>query len=327
MAELRYDRRVSESLIELLSTDPGRSLVRRRNEKPDLLDVQLRSWPNSSTNWASLYVGLTTVLDLKESRDGRFRLKAHKTHRKNGRFPESLDSPLTREALIDRWDELDAYLDRVIPSVTSRHTAKEGAVHAAMCSDRSDAYQVVDREAAVKFKDTPSKKTFLEPIAEKIHDAVDENSIDEPWWPGGRPSLGTGLDILAIGSDGRLLAIEAKPSTSLPGITWGPAQVRFYAEIFAAWAEQTADPAEILNGMREQRFKIGVTSDRRAEIREPIEVVPVIAIGAGKKSNKAIPRLEQVAAAVATAPKPPHVAPFEVWLLDENGHPSKIQQF
>lgn len=75
--------------------------------------------------------------------------------------------------------------------------------------------------------------------------------------------------------------------------------------------------------MREQRFKIGVTSDRRGEIREPIEVVPVIGIGPGKQSKEATPRLEQIAAAVATATKPAQVAPFELWLLDETGHPAE----
>jgi hypothetical protein len=55
----------------------------------------------------------------------------------------------------------------------------------------------------------------------------------ERWWSSMPKSLGGECDVLAIDSDGRLLAIEIKPWSATTAIRWSPLQVRHYANLFS----------------------------------------------------------------------------------------------
>ena len=234
--DMDYDRRAPH-LLGLLGGDEGPLADLLHRCQDDLTDIHVRRQPFGARSWVSLYVGMTTVLDVELSGD-RLRLRAHETHRVNGGFNDGWVDPVPLDELVARWPAVSAYLDRVIPTVAERHTAKEGRVHAALCSGRSHAYAVADREAAIGFRDASTKTEICQPVEQAIHNAILNAAHDEAWWTGNTSKLkplGTGLDILATDPAGRLLAIEAKPPSSLEGIAWGPAQVRFYAEIFAAW--------------------------------------------------------------------------------------------
>lgn len=109
----------------------------------------------------------------------------------------------------------------------------------------------------------------------------------EKWWtPPAR--LGDECDALAVTPDGKLLVIEIKPGDSLKGITWAPAQVQHYANLFQAWINEpnpgSPSPKDVLAGMVEQRVEVGLLpSTARVTFTDLIEVVPVVAVGPGAK--------------------------------------------
>jgi hypothetical protein len=320
-SDMSYDRTAPEllSLLEEANGFLGELLSRCAL---DLVDLHVRRHPFSNRQWVSLYVGMTSVLDIAWS-GGQFRVSAHPTHRKNGGFDQDWLRPMSPADLTARSFDVLSYVDRVIPTVGSRHTAKEGRVHAALCSGASDAFAVADREAAVGFRDSNVKSQICDPISDAIHSAVLNAGRKDAWWPGNGPSLkrfGTGLDILAAGPDGQIFAIEAKPAGALDGIMWGPAQVRFYAEVFAAWAYATPAASAIIDSLTEQRVRLGL-STQQFPVAEPITVVPVLAIGYGKLSPQAMPRANAVREVIDGVPAGNGVGELEVWTLNESGHP------
>ncbi len=62
---------MSPPLLQALAPDgPLRGVISWRNADPGLRDVQLRREPKGTASWVSLYLGLTSVLDVYEE-DGR----------------------------------------------------------------------------------------------------------------------------------------------------------------------------------------------------------------------------------------------------------------
>jgi hypothetical protein len=235
---------------------------------------------------------------------------------------------MTLEELVPTWPSIDAYLDRILDdgAVDARWVRSEGLVHAAIASNSSDAYAVIQREAAISFSSSQTKVAICHPMREGLIGAVRAAGRTEPWWPtvrdrGADPRLGEEADFLAVDELGRLLVIEAKPAEALAGIAWGPAQVRFYAELFARWLEMTVDAADVLNAMLDQRVELGLASPARSLV-SPVEVVPVLAIGAGTISPQAYSRLSAVAEVLDQVSAHPFVRPLEVWTLDQEGRPT-----
>jgi hypothetical protein len=140
---------------------------------------------------------------------------------------------------------------------------------------------------------------------------------------GADPRLGEEVDFLAVDELGRLLVVEAKPAEALAGIGWGPAQVRFYAELFARLLDQDNDAVGVLNAMLEQRVTLGLASPL-VPLVAPVAVVPVLAIGAGTVSPQAHDRLAGVAGVLEAVPRHRSVQPLEVWTLDQQGRPVSI---
>ena len=333
MADMVFDRVVSSTLLTELS-DGGRfhGLLERRASRPDIADVQLRREQRGSRSWASLYLGLTSVLDLDE-RHGQFRLRAHATHKAAGHFDEAWGQWQDSASLGDRWSEVDDYLGRLLENegVAARLWRREGTVQTALTSGHSSVFGAVQREAVVSFPSAEAKRVILEPIQNRIWEAVASSGQVDPWWPGirdggKRPEQGDEADLVAVDGSGRLLVIEAKPFDELKGITWAPAQVRLYAELFATLAEDNPAMSDLLNEMAAQRASLGLmdaawTFAPASELR----IAPVVAIGGWPASPVALTRLAALATALQTSPPPSaRVDPLEVWLLDEHGHPETI---
>jgi hypothetical protein len=131
--------------------------------------------------------------------------------------------------------------------------------------------------------------------------------------------LGTSPDFLAVDRDGRLLVIEAKPAHALEGIVWGPAQVRFHAELMARVLTCWPQAVPALNTMLDQRVGLGLTNVLAPPVMPATPVVPVLAIGDGAPSPAAQDRSRRVADAVSGATGSARVAPLEVWKLDCRG--------
>jgi hypothetical protein len=279
---LRYDRRAPTELMEALGPEGfAHSLVEYGRSGAYWLDLQLRGYENGADHWATLYVGLTKVLDLDYLTSKGFRLGAHPTHGnpENG-WQTEWQRRHSAEWWAQRWPQVEDYLEGVIPKVGAPHL-KEGAVQAAIGGFESADRIVIDREGVVTFDSDPEKKAASEHLRRPLLDAL-ERSDPPAWWTGRPKTLGGECDALAINAAGELLTIEVKPadSNTLP---WALVQVMHYANLFRAWAAQPPAkgrpaPAAVLQGMLDQRRNLGLVRNSGAfQVADPVVVRPVLA--------------------------------------------------
>ncbi|MGI8808704.1 MAG: PGN_0703 family putative restriction endonuclease [Acidimicrobiales bacterium] len=328
---LQFNRNVSpELLAEIRPGGRFDGLVRRRNELPTLADVQLRRAQGPECH-ASLYIGLTSVLNVRERR-GEFALSTHRTHRAAGGFDPSWSVFQSAATLAQDWPAVEGYLDRLLDGrIDPRWYRREGVLHALLCSGQSKAYGVVQREAAPWADGPPLVRDVVDATSDLIWAASQAAGRAEPWWPGirdrgVRKPMGDELDVLAVDDQGRLLCMEAKPAEETAGIVWSVAQVLVYAELFARWvAQDPAAAASTIAAMAEQRAALGLLdANWSAPLGTPFRVVPVVAIGPGLRSPVALKRLAQLSAELESVTRHSLVDPVEVWLLDSAGDPAGV---
>ena len=319
MTTVVYDRRVSPDFLALFDqeSDVGvaASLVRYANEALYPVDLRFRRDRASGREHATLYVGLTAVLNIRARKSG-FVLEAHPTHMEKGRFDPAWNSPMSLDDLGKNWAEVELYLDRVIPVASASHGNKEGAVQTAIASNRSLERIILDREVTPSFGSRAEKQAFMARCQQPILDALDAAQLG---FAGAPRKLGNECDALGIDKDGRLLAIEVKPLSG-GSIAWVAAQATMYARILQQWAEHPAtpghEPLEVLQGMTEQRTQIGL-ADTSFDVSTPIEVVPVVALqrGASAEMIRRMLKVKDVLAQANLAVPPVEI--YEVNLLGE----------
>lgn len=318
---MRYDRRVSEALLNAIEDEgPLAGLIDVVREDRGVRDLQLRR-ARGSECWATVYVGLTKVLDVKE-RHGRFRLDAHVTYTALPQFDETWRQWQEMSDLQNTWCSVLDYVAAAVAAVRDEFVGAEGAVQSALSSGAAEDFRVIDREAVLGHVNTASKTATTNPVEIALGQALASAGQGETWWPtvGGKVRLGDELDVLAVDDTGRLLAIEVKPAHAIAGLVKSPAQVALYATLWSIWLGETDESEQVLQGMLDQRARLGL--GRPGPLVAPTCVVPVVAIGPGKRSKEALPRLRQVAQAVRPVlQERASVAPLEVWLLDEAGRP------
>jgi hypothetical protein len=288
---ITYDRTADEDLLKALERGGwASSLVAFARAPGYPLDLQLRGYATKSNEtWATLYVGLTKVLDLRFLPKRGFRLRAHATHatRKNG-WNSVWDARWhSADQLQDQWRDVELYLERAIPSI-HKHFLVEGAVQSAVSGFQSESMLVIDREAAVTFSNDAEKRRITGRLARPLLDAVKQPGRGS-WWTSRPSSLGGECDVLAIDlTDGSLMAIEVKPRSATTTIRWSPLQVHHYANLFREWIYGDdgigeVKAAEVLRNVVAQRKRLGLIGDQEypAHSASPIRVRPVIAIGRG----------------------------------------------
>lgn len=289
---LLYDRRVEPELLDVLK--PGgwaRSLVEYGRSGQFALDLQLRGTPKSKACHATLYVGLTKVLDLSWSPSNGFSISAHPTWKQRGKWDERWDGARKRRFSADDWRGVEDYVERAIIAVGPKYL-KEGAVQSALSGFRTQDQTVVDREVVVGFSSTSEKQRISSAVARPLLNALRLDRAPA-WWKTAPTSLGGECDGLALDRDGSLMAIEVKPRRATGGITWSAVQVRHYATLLARWARECSDASMIIDGMVAQRVELGLADPTRATVQRPIVVRPVLAIERGA-SPAALDRLRQV---------------------------------
>lgn len=289
---LSYDRRASDELMAALSPNGfAHSLVEFANAGLYPLDLQVRGYAGKPGTWVTLYVGLTKVLDL-HNRGDRFKLNAHTTYQagKHG-WNSSWGRWQSAASLGSKWQDVETYLDTVIPSVGASHL-KEGAVQSAVSALKSRDLVAIDREVVIAF----SSKAERTQVGKKLWSPMLQvlvGASTEAWWKALPTSLGGECDALAISAEGDLLAIEIKPaSAAIKGIAWAPLQARHYAALIQQWADETPTAGAILQGVVAQRQTLGLLNGATT-IREPIRVQPVLVLQSGA-AVKAKDRMWQV---------------------------------
>jgi hypothetical protein len=324
-ATMHYDRTASAALLDTLRpTGPLHSLIQWRQADPSLRDVQLRKQPKGPASWASLYLGLTSVLDVYEQ-GGQFRLAAHRTHRSDGGFDPAWAVWQSLDAIAERLPQVEQYLLRVVPKVHPRWLDREGRVHALLASSPHSGISVINREASISFSNQPTKNAACRAWSDDLLAPLAAAGRSESWWTAQLTKrLGTSPDFIAVDGEGRLLVIEAKPASSAAGITGGPAQVGFYATMYASWLREAGGAArDGLQRELDQRRQLGLDpANEVRRISDPVTVVPVLAIGPGIVSPEAWPRLAAVAQALAM--DAPAIQPLEVWRLAADGTPRPV---
>jgi hypothetical protein len=309
-----YDRTIPDEFRAELG--PGGTFERlvRFAKGRHLADVQLRA--TGSLSWATIYCGLTNVLHVEHRRTRRYRLRAdirHMAANKAGPPGGILGWTTwsTPAQLMAGWPAIEAYMTGQFNGVAPRWT-NEGAVQAMLCAYGGESYQVIDREAVFGFRDTAERERVHKALRTPLLKALDV-PMPEGWW---RPpaSLGGELDILAVDARGRLLVMEVKPADSLPGITWAPLQVSFYARLFRHWSEAVGEEsAEILTRMLGQRIAIGLEQELGVSLSYPLNIVPVVAIQDPVAHPQALARLNAVQAQLLKAGQ--GCDDLEVWLV------------
>lgn len=310
MASLIYRRTASEALMAAL-TGSFAELVTWVQAEPGMRDLQLRQAPKGKESWASLYVGLTSVLDVYE-RDGRFQLRAHNTHRKAGGFLPAWSA----------WQGLDAfdvpavlaYVMRAAELVEGRWLNEEGGVQAVI-ANRVSEWSILNRETSLSFRDDPLRRELRDNWRAEVTSRL-SGIVDPPEWLASLAAKKRGLspDFLAIDDAGRLLVVEAKPAGATDGITGGPAQVALYARMVRTWID--SDPAAAVEELRRQlgqRVSLGLS--RHRALMTPVQVVPVLVLGWGLTSPEAWNRVRTVATAVLDDEH----GPLEIYRLAESG--------
>jgi hypothetical protein len=290
---LSYDRRASQQLLAALSpTGFANSLVEYGRSGMWALDLQLRGYADKTGKWATLYVGLTKVLDLRHSGSG-FSLHAHPTYATEANGWHASWQRTTADGWTMRWPQVENYLERVIPLVASRFL-KEGAVQSAISGFQSDKLLVLDREAAITFGSAAEKRSVTTKLAGRLLAALERES-PPAWWRAHPTSLGGECDALALDESGQLLAIEVKPANALSTIPWSLVQVRHYADLFNAWLTQSPEQAAVvITGMLEQRAALGLLRlGQKLTVDRPLTVKPVLAIDR-RVPPQALERLRQV---------------------------------
>jgi len=315
-----FDREVSPALMQALKTEPFSELLDLRNTDTRVRDLQLRREPKGAVSWASLYVGLTTVLDLMV-RNHRWRFRAARSHQERGAFDPTWLSWRSFKDVAADWPAVRQYVERVEPLVDPRWTRTEGVVHALLCSGASKGFTVANREASPWFSDQPTKDRIVGEITAPLVAAIDSHEGSEAWWPGRTHPLrlGTSPDVLGVNDAGQVLVIEAKPASATAGIVKGPVQVRVYAELFARWLGSDPSAVGSIRRMLDQRVELKLSRRSQMVPTPDAAVIPVLAIGGEVRSRVVKDRCLEVAEAIGNVPCDARLEPVQIWELDEHG--------
>lgn len=301
---IRYDRRVSPGFLEhFLKGGVARSLTEYAVKARYPVDLQMRHNPKTGADHASLYVGLTSVLNVVASGKSELKLAltAHPTWSEG---PHGFNVGWRQAAAVsmwaERWLEVEDYLERVIPAASAgSHGRTEGAVQAAASAFADGSRVMLDREVTPHFLDAAVKKAVLGPLSDALAGALARAKV-----VAGKPpsSFGAECDLLAVDRAGRLLAVEVKPNVS--SLVWTPAQATMYARVLQAWAEDDCSDSPgwqtVVLGMLEQRRQLGFVRRFDVALPDTPTVVPVIAVQRGANSTL-IERLWKVQQALLEA--------------------------
>lgn len=320
-----FDRRVPQQLADALAPGgPMHELVEMADsdlgEKKGL-DLRLRARPGHTAARATLYLGLTQVLHVHHLGPDRFKLqgqsgKGFQTKLDPTLFDTSWGVPQSLERLSVSWPAVMAYVRAAIAAAPSRYLTSEGLVQARL-GRGGKHFACIDREVVINFPSQVVKDAALGNEVAGIR-AAREQLASRHRWAERTKRFGDELDMLGVGREGRVLVVEVKDGGDTAGVGWTPAQVALYQRICQLWVDATPCTASVLNGMLEQAVHVGTAKDQGYRVREPVELVPVIAVSHPLKNPKvANERMKLVHAAMAATGV--GLPGLQVWSVEENG--------
>lgn len=280
--DIRYDRRVSPVFLDhFCKGGVAHSLVEYAKHARFPIDLQLRHNPKTGADHATLYAGLTGVLNVLSRPNGHLALTAHETWTTG---PYGFDSEhhgwasaASEAAWRSRWRCVEDYLEQVIPVAASKHGSKEGGVQAAVSAFSGRQRIMLDREVIPHFLNSKVREQVLVACWSPLVDALNESKPA----PGKVPQrFGAECDLLALDRAGRLLAVEVKPNSG-GSIAWVAAQATMYARVMSAWVNDDDEWNSVIAGMVGQRQLLGLAPKGDFGLTGTPKIVPVVALQRG----------------------------------------------
>src|SRR3954451_15623870 len=157
---IRYDRRVTPDFLAHFCPGGVADRLRVIAHRAALpLDLQFRKDPRTGRQRATLYAGLTAVLNVHAAGTA-LRLDAHKTSTADARFGfrAAWGQSMPPDRMAEQWEEIELYLERVIPPAVRQHGMTEGAVQAVASKSVAGGWAVLDREVLPAYRDAAYKK-------------------------------------------------------------------------------------------------------------------------------------------------------------------------
>jgi len=296
---LTYDRRAPEQLMAALRPSGwAESLVELGRSGQYALDLQLRGFPKREHR-ATLYVGLTRLFDLCFVESKGFRMKAHPSWKKAGRWSPSWDNYVRYGLGRDQWRDVEAYLERAVPAVAAKYLG-EGSIQSALSALGGRRVTVVDREVEITFSNPTEMHRVTGSVSQPLLEAT-EPTDSAPQWFGSRPKalFEDPCDALAVDTDGSLLAIVLKPANAATS-PWAPLQARYHRDLLTRWASGTSRTADIVNAMVHQRAELGLVPHGLPACTSPLRVRAVVAVQRGLSATY-LDRMVEVAERLAKA--------------------------
>lgn len=323
--DIRYDRRVSPTFLALFLDGGPLSRIRVIAREAALpLDLQMRKNPKTGAEWATLYAGLTSVLDVHATKGG-VKFRAHATWSENKTYGFSPDWQLVMPlaAVQEAWPDIELYLERVIPKAVRGHGMTEGLVQSVTSKKTTDEWAILDREVTPSFRDTTYKKSVLENCMQPLVEVAANAAKSLGKFPAGPSKFGAECDLLALDKRGRLLAVEVKP-LGAGTIAWVPAQASMYARVLQAWidtdtpAAQEGDrPSEVIAGTLAQRQDLGHAEGFAGVCADPLVVTPVVVLQKGSRPDRRDQMLTVRELLAKNVPENPAVEIYEVSILGD----------
>jgi len=222
-----YDRTISDDFEDMLcSKERLKWLVDSINGSEDL---DLHIGKNHSIEWASVYRGLSRILQVTKSiNSSNYRVKAADTYlRIAGKselklFDKNSISDMNRmkndftiyHAMIkqhvkEKGNTLHRYYDNLKEGYWQTEIIKRYGLH----SESTDEFVIIDRETVVGFLDESCKNEIFGKLQKEFKSKRDKVSQLNPVRYGkdlSKKALGNELDSLAIGADGKVYLLEIK---------------------------------------------------------------------------------------------------------------------
>ncbi|WP_457188620.1 hypothetical protein [Nocardioides sp. P5_E3] len=254
---LKYDRTVDDEFLKyFLQGGVAESLLEYTTARYPI-DFQFRKEVKSGAQWATVYVGMTAVLNILDKKSKGLALKTHDHWaRASEGWSDAWSQPAQVEVWRSRWNDVEDYLEQVIPRVMTekRFTSKEGVVQAAVSAFLGDSSRVIlDREVVPSFEDTATKQKIRDQFSRPLAEAIEKAKPA----PGKRPTkFGMECDALALDAAGQLVAVEVKPG-NVGTLAWVAAQATMYARVLQHWVEIDTDWQATVTRMFGQRRALG----------------------------------------------------------------------
>lgn len=274
---IRYDRVMTAEFLSYFLAGGFADSLRDYASARYPSDLHFRKNVKSGAQTATLYIGMTAVLNVHEGPGGRAWLSAHESYAiPDNHWDPEWDVGARPEDWSKRWPAVENYLERIIPVVMgSRMTVTEGLVQAAVSAYRgAPTRAVLDREVGPSFVNSAEKKQVRDLYSDPLVEALQVATPAPGKVP---PRFGMKCDALAVDNGGRLVAIEIKPG-NVGSLAWVPAQATMYARVLQHWIEHDREAwKDIINQSFSQRAALGLTPP---EFQLPAltgEVVPAVA--------------------------------------------------